>query len=529
MPCPHFEMTVISRGKNQSAVEKAAYQSGEKLYSERDHRTKYYKAKEDIVFTEIQLPPNAPPEYSDRNTLWNAVEAAEPNWNSQLCRRFVISCPRELSLEDNIALIREYCQKEFVARGMIADIGFHDPEPPGHNPHAHVLLTMRPMDEQGHWMKKARKEYVLDESGNRIRGRNGKWKTRKVSTADWDLKTNAETWRHDWEVIQNAYLEKAGRPERVSMKSLERQGIDRIPEVHMGPAVSALEKKGMRTNIGNLNRDIRKTNRLIAKLKQTITQLAAWLAEVKAAITEIEMQPKEVYLVDLLIQKFNERRNDRFVNWDNHAGARRAGIKDMKRFVAITAYMREKNILTVEALNAHMAEIQATSEPLRSRIRQIEKRMKLIDTVREKAARRDELKPIHDDYLKLHWKGQQKKYEQTFKAELDEWKKCDRYIRKNLPDMEYNYKALYAEYAKLQTEHASLSEQLKPFQTEVDMMKDIRWLVKDLLPELKPEDGKLTPEKKEEKRSVIEELHRKQSRIRETEKKSKSKEENIEH
>ena len=123
----------------------------------------------------------------------------------------------------------------------------------------------------------------------------------------------------------------------------------------------------------------------------------------------------------------------------------------------------------------------------------------------------------------------QKKYEQTFKAELDEWKKCDRYIRKNLPDMEYNYKALYAEYAKLQTEHASLSEQLKPFQTEVDMMKDIRWLVKDLLPELKPESGKLTPEKKEEKRSVIEELHRKQSRIRETEKKSKSKEENIEH
>ena len=95
--------------------------------------------------------------------------------------------------------------------------------------------------------------------------------------------------------------------------------------------------------------------------------------------------------------------------------------------------------------------------------------------------------------------------------------------------MEYNYKALYAEYAKLQTEHASLSEQLKPFQTEVDMMKDIRWLVKDLLPELKPESGKLTPEKKEEKRSVIEELHRKQSRIRETEKKSKSKEENIEH
>lgn len=528
MPCPHYEMTVISRGKNQSAVEKAAYQSGEKLYSERDHQTKYYKAKEDIAYTEILLPPNAPPEYSDRNTLWNAVEAVEPNWNSQLCRRFVISCPRELSLEDNIALIREYCLSEFVEKGMIADIGFHDPPPPGHNPHAHVLLTMRPLDGQGHWMPKSRKEYVLDEYGNRIRDGNGKWKTRKVFTTDWDLKTNAKTWRHDWELLQNEYLEKAGRPERVSMKSLSRQGIDRIPEVHMGPAVAALEKKGMRTDIGNLNRDIRKTNALIAALKRTVAKLTEWLAEVKAAIAEIGMQPEEVYLVDLLIQKFNERKNDRVLHWDNLAGARKAGIKDFQRFAAITAYMREKNILTVEALDARMAEIMETTGPLRSRIRQIEKRMKLLDTVREKAARREELKPVHDEYLKLHWKSRQQKYEEEHKAELDEWKKCDRYIRKNLPDMEYRDKALYEKYAALKGELDVLKEQYSPTQSEIDMIKDIRWLVKDLLPELQREAGPVTPERKEEKRSVIEELHRKQAAIDQTPRKPQTRKQNKE-
>ena len=529
MPCPHFEMTVISRGKNQSAVEKAAYQSGEKLYSERDHRTKYYKSKEDIVYTEILLPPNAPPEFSDRNTLWNSVEAAEPNWNSQLCRRFVITCPKELSVDENIALIREYCLGEFVGKGMIVDIGFHDPDPPGHNPHAHILLTMRPLDEHGQWMKKARKEYVLDECGNRIRLPSGRWKTRKVSTADWDLKSNAETWRHDWEVIQNAYLEKASRPERVSMKSLERQGIDRIPEVHMGPAASALERKGMRTNLAKLNQDIRKTNGRIATLKQIITKLAAWLAEVKASIEEIEMQPKEVYLVDLLIRKFNERKKDRVLHWDNRAGARKAGIRDLQRFASITAYMREKNILTVEALDAHMAEIQNAAGPLRRRIDQIEKRMKLIDTVRDKADRCEQLKPVHDEYLKLHWKSRQQKFEKEHKVELDEWKQCDRYIRKNLPDMEYNDKILYEEYAQLKNELDSLTAQLAPFQSEIDMMRDIRWLVKDLLPELKPEAGAITTEKKEEKRSVIQELHRMQEATNQADRKPKVKLQNQEH
>lgn len=174
MPCPHYKIKISSRGKNQSAVAQAAYQSGERLFDERSNRTKSYGEKRGIVHTEILLPDNAPTEYEDRNTLWNAVEAAENNWNSQLARRFEIALPVELPLQQSVLLIREHCMEQFVSKGMIADIAIHDPDPPGHNPHAHVMLTMRPMDENGQWMEKAHREYLLDENGNRIKDEKGK-------------------------------------------------------------------------------------------------------------------------------------------------------------------------------------------------------------------------------------------------------------------------------------------------------------------------------------------------------------------
>ena len=203
MPCPHYKIKISSRKYGHSAVAQAAYQSGERLFDERTNRTKSYSEKRGIVHTEILLPDNAPREYADRNTLWNAVEAAEYNWNSQLARRFEIALPVELPMEQSIMLIREHCMEQFVSKGMIADIAVHDHDPPSHNPHAHVILTVRPMDENGKWMEKAHREYILDENGNRIKDAKGKWKFRKVPTVDWNNRGNAEVWRHAWEVTQN--------------------------------------------------------------------------------------------------------------------------------------------------------------------------------------------------------------------------------------------------------------------------------------------------------------------------------------
>lgn len=169
MPNPHFDITITQRSKGQSAVAGAAYQSGEKLFSEYDQKTKNYTGKRGILYTEIMLPSHAPPEYANRETLWNSVEAAEKQWNAQLARRFVLALPKEVPPEQYPQMVRDYCEKQFVSKGMIADFAIHDPAPPGHNVHCHVMLTLRAMDEHGKWLPKSRKVYDLDENGERIR------------------------------------------------------------------------------------------------------------------------------------------------------------------------------------------------------------------------------------------------------------------------------------------------------------------------------------------------------------------------
>ena len=273
MPCPHNEITIVQRSQRQSAVAAAAYQSGEKLFCEYDQQVKHYPEKRGIVHNEILLPANAPRSYADRNTLWNAAEAVEKQWNSQLARRWVLTIPREIPPDQYAVLVREFCEQQFVSKGMIADFAIHDPHPPGHNPHAHVMLTMRAMDEHGKWLPKSRKVYDLDESGERIKLPSGRWKSHKEDTVDWNDQKYCEIWRHEWEVIQNRYLEANDRPERVDLRSYARQGLDIIPTVHEGAAVRQMEKRGIQTNIGNLNREIRAANRLMKSIRQLMLLL----------------------------------------------------------------------------------------------------------------------------------------------------------------------------------------------------------------------------------------------------------------
>lgn len=496
MPCPHYRIKISQRSKGQSAVAQAAYQSGDRLFDERNNRTKYYSDKRGIIYTEIMLPVNAPPEYADRNTLWNAVEAVENNWNSQLARRFEIALPIELTMEQRVELIREHCYEQFVSKGMIADIAIHDPDPPDHNPHAHVMLTMRPMDEQGRWMEKAHREYELDENGERIRDAKGKWKFRKVPTVDWNERSNAEVWRHAWEVTQNKYLETAGRSERVSMKSFARQGIDRIPTVHMGPAVTAMERRGIMTNIGNLNRDIKAANKLMDVLKRTIVRLISWLTEIKQAIAEVELQPKEIPLADLLVQSFEESIKD-------HRGRMVTTQGEADKFTAVMTYMREHDVMTVEDVETRLTELRESGLPVGEQIRQLRSKIRRIEKLIEHGDRRASLDAVHDEYLKIHWKGKKEKFVVEHKDELDAWKASDRYMRKNLPDQEYNGTAMKLELSSLNAQLYELTEKIRPQQDEIEMLKDVRSYVKKLLPELIPDGEALTPERRQEKIALI--------------------------
>ena len=145
MPCPHHDIKIIQRSNHQSAVASAAYQSGERLFSEYDQKQKYYSHKSEIVHTEIMLPPHAPPAYADRNTLWNAAEAIEKQWNSQLARRIVLAIPREIPPEQHADLIRDYCREFFVSKGMNAAFDTHKYR--NGYAHAAILTAMRRRDD----------------------------------------------------------------------------------------------------------------------------------------------------------------------------------------------------------------------------------------------------------------------------------------------------------------------------------------------------------------------------------------------
>ena len=285
----HFTVTQTKRSKGQSAIASAAYRSGEKLYSEYYGEYSDYTRKRGVICSDILLPPHAPKEYADRQTLWNAVEKAERGKNAQLAYSFEISLQNEFSLEENIALAREFLFREFVSRGMTVDVSFHEKECEDGgtpNPHFHFLCPIRPMEQDGTWGIKQRREYVLDEEGNRIRDANGKYVFNAVPTTDWGSPETLEHWREAWAEMCNAKFAEKGLDVRIDHRSYERQGVDLLPTIHEGATVRAMEKKGIRTEKGEFNRWIRATNAVIRDIKKKIALLFDWIAEAKAELAK---------------------------------------------------------------------------------------------------------------------------------------------------------------------------------------------------------------------------------------------------
>ena len=356
IPCPHFKITIVKRSQGQSAVAGAAYQSGERLFSEYDQKTKFYNKKKELVHAEIMLPSHAPPGYADRATLWNAVEAVENQWNSQLARRIVLAFPVEIPKEQYLSMIKEFCQEQFVSKGMIADFAIHDKG--DGNPHAHILLTLRAIDEYGKWLPKARKVYDLDENGERIRLPSGNWKCHKENTVDWNDQKYAEVWRHSWETITNRYHEAAGRPERVDLRSFERQGIQQIPTVHLGPAAHQMEKRGVETFLGNLNRDIRAANSLMQSIRSAIRGLQRWitdLTEKKQLLLDALEKAKEPTLSDLLVDYFNLR-NEQRTDWSGKAKLK-CTVQDFEEVKRAVDYLKAHQVKAIKTVKRKITDL----------------------------------------------------------------------------------------------------------------------------------------------------------------------------
>ena len=325
----HLEAKVVSRGAGRSAVAASAYLSCSRLYNDYDGIQHDYTKKQGLVWQEVFLPEYAPQEWKDREQLWNAVEEVETAKDSRLAREFVVALPIELSREQQIELLQDFIREQFVSDGMCADAAIHDTD--GHNPHAHILLTVRPLDERGKWQYKTEKEYLCMRNGEE-RGftaaefksaQNDGWEkqypykvgkkkvymtpsaaeAQELIRADkhpkstrygrqnpiserWNSEEQLVSWRVAWADVTNRYLESAGREERIDHRSNAARGLDEIPTIHEGVTVQALERKGIVSDRCEMNRQIRADNALLRELKAEIKKLAALVARTVPAIAE---------------------------------------------------------------------------------------------------------------------------------------------------------------------------------------------------------------------------------------------------
>ena len=325
----HLEAKVVGRGAGRSAVAASAYLSCSRLYNDYDGIQHDYTKKQGLVWQQIFLPEYAPREWQDREKLWNAVEEVETAKDSRLAREFVVALPIELSREQQIELLQDFIREQFVSDGMCADAAIHDTD--GHNPHAHILLTVRPLDERGKWQYKTEKEYLCMRNGEE-RGftaaefksaQNDGWEkqypykvgkkkvymtpsaaeAQELIRADkhpkstrygrqnpiserWNSEEQLVSWRVAWADVTNRYLESAGREERIDHRSNAARGLDEIPTIHEGVTVQALERKGIVSDRCEMNRQIRADNALLRELKAEIKKLAALVARTVPAIAE---------------------------------------------------------------------------------------------------------------------------------------------------------------------------------------------------------------------------------------------------
>ena len=225
----HFHVTQIKRSAGQSAVASAAYRAGEKLHSEYYGEDSDYTRKGGVICSEILLPSHAPPEYADRETLWNAVEKAERRKKAQLAYSFDIALQNEFSMQENIALARQFLLENFVSRRMVVDFAVHQPDKEDggiSNPHFHVMCPIRPIEPGGKWGNKQQREYLLDEHGDRIRDEAGNYVFNAVPTTDWGSPETLEHWRQAWADLCNQKFAEKGLDCRITaampVKALNR-------------------------------------------------------------------------------------------------------------------------------------------------------------------------------------------------------------------------------------------------------------------------------------------------------------------
>ncbi len=388
----HFEAKIISRGEGRSAVAAAAYMSCDKIYNDYDGVQHDYTKKQGLVWEHVFLPQYAPPEWKDHAKLWNAVEESEKSKDSRLAREFVVALPVELKKVELVRLLSEFIVDNFVSDGMCADVAVHDTD--GHNPHAHIMLTVRPLDKNGKWQHKTEKEYLCVKNGiekgftaaefkvaqsdgwekqyqykiekkkvympaseatehgyERISKypKSSKFGRQNPISERWNSDEQLVLWRKSWADISNRYLLLAGVEETVDHRSHADRGLDEQPTVHEGVTARMLEKKGFISERCELNRQIKADNSLLRKLKETVKKLMQAVRNTIPAIAEAMeniRQKVTISCYQLRLIHLGQKQYADYISKSNSEIERYNGLED-KIYTAV----KERETLIAEKKN----------------------------------------------------------------------------------------------------------------------------------------------------------------------------------
>ncbi len=459
----HFSVTQIKRSAGQSAIAAAAYRAGEKLYSEIYGEYSDYTRKRGIIETGILLPSFAPKEYENREKLWNAVEQVERHPKAQLAYNFDFSLQNEFSMKENLEIAREFIQRQFVDRGMIADYAVHLPDKGDAvpNPHVHVLCPIRPLNPDGTWGAKQKRVYRLDDAGNRILDASGRAQFDAVPTTDWGSAETLERWREAWAKINNEHFAAHNLDARLDHRSYEKQGVDLIPTVHEGPKVREMERQGIRTEKGDRNRWIRQLNAMIRRLKTQLRELSDWITNAKQSA---KLEPS-VY--DLLSAHLNQR--------NKGAWSFVAKNKNLKEHSQMVRYLQEHGITTMEEFTAHARQVKEKADPVQAELQRITKQIQRLDAIEKAFDRYQSVKPVFDEWSGIYFKNAKEKYKAAHEKELKAYYACRRQIESYLKENgDLDFTRLSLERGELTEKADRLNQQNRPLAEQVATLNRIR-------------------------------------------------------
>ena len=340
----HMSFQNISAGKMRSAVASASYRSGERLFSDREGKTYFYK-RDIMPESFILTPKNAPDWAKDRQKLWNEVEDKDRKANSRYAKEFNVALPSELSEQDQKELLTKYVQENFVNSGMVADVAIHRDHP--ENPHAHVMLTSRPFNADGTWGMKSKKEYILDEKGNKTYTEKGNVRSYKTWLVDWDKRGKVQEWRTAWANAVNQVLEAKNFPDRISEKSYEEQGIDEVATQHEGINSQKEQRQEFNRNVKQQRQakaEAKNVNEKIHNIRRIETLQRHYSFDEKRMVAQLSNQLKTF----VSLENLDEKQRMLF-NWKNSATIKQAIGEDMTKQL-VTISQQEKSLAEANQL-----------------------------------------------------------------------------------------------------------------------------------------------------------------------------------